>query len=86
MPTKTQLPWSDIRKRVLKLLETLTVTTSKQIGPEETVTTRPLRFVEFSRAVGIDNGKLHHVIRNNMPPTATIEAAVREWVSKQEEP
>lgn len=84
MPTKTQLPWTDIRKRVVKLLCTLTVTTEKRIGGSITKEERPMRFREFSTQLGFDNGQVHHAIRNGKTPSAPLEAAVREWVIKQE--
>lgn len=85
MPTKTQTPWSEIRKRVLKLIDTLKVTTSKQIGGATSSVERKMKFVEFSEMLGFHNTQVWRSIRGTDTPSGPLEAAVREWVSKQEE-
>lgn len=78
--------WTGIPAEVETLIAGRTVRTRGAVlrGKSAVVTdiTRPMRFIEFSREVGIDNAQAHRYIRQGVVPEGGARALILSWVKK----
>lgn len=89
MKITPQTKWQTIAALVESLIAKLEVEREYKVmvgGTESRVTkTRPMRFIEFSRGVGINNALAHRVIRGGVKPSANTRAKVVAWCEKNSE-
>lgn len=78
--------WNDIPAEVEKIIASRIVHTRGAAirGKSAVMTevTRPFRFIEFSREVGIDNAQAHRYIRQGVIPDGPARKAIIKWCEK----
>lgn len=76
--------WTGIPEEVEKIITARTIRTRRVIGDVVTDVTRPFRFIEFAREIGmgITYRRAHSYIRQGIIPDARTRSKITAWCEK----
>lgn len=83
--TNTTIPddWTGIPEEVEKIIASRTVKKTSNFGKTAIrEVTRPFRFIEFSREVGLTNSRAHAYVKQGVNPTPAARKAIISWCKK----
>ncbi len=75
-PNLSTLTWPSMAAMVERILA------NRRIANPVTGAERPMRFVEFSFEIGVDNGLAANCVRGNKKPSDNVRAKVEAWCEK----